>query len=68
MIKMKIPVGPRGNQQTVAVFTNGEHIAVYEGGFKLTLSFDEAEGVARALRDCALVIRATNDVGLCEVA
>lgn len=34
----------------------------------LSLTFDEAEAVAFALRDLALIVRAQHDVGIAEVA
>lgn len=67
-----VPTGrrPRRGRLLVAVTENGsialDHVCNGRGGCQL--SFDEAELLAAALRDAALVVRMRHGVGTAEVA
>lgn len=72
---LRVPIGRRGQRSAVEVGLDDDGAVVLTcpavtAGPRpaVRLSFDEAEAVAGALRDLALIVRVRHDVGLLEVA
>lgn len=71
MIELRIPIGRRPRLGDVVVqLDDSSRISLdlrWRNGSE-ALTFDEAEQVAGALRDLALIVRVRHDFGMTEVA